>query len=154
MHQIVRQYLLHYGFGDTLRALDQEAGCLGEEESSEYRGAASAPANAGGDEPMAQVPAEEEGAAPMAVDGEAPPANTTPQPSSSAAAAGSLAAGSGDLWALAVRQAARKRIMAWDVDGAVECIRRAGYGQVRGAKWWTVGSLDRSCRRQPSFISA
>lgn len=33
-HQIVRQYLLHYGYGDTLGAFDAEAGFRAEEEAA------------------------------------------------------------------------------------------------------------------------
>ncbi|KAG1656322.1 hypothetical protein FOA52_006653 [Chlamydomonas sp. UWO 241] len=117
VHSVVRQYLLHYGYRDTLNAFDSDVGSLCGTTSGNDNGPTS-----------------------MAVDGDDAPGTSGGSASASTATEqqqqqqqGGVTPPWGAHWtdecALGVRQFVRQRVMAGDVAGAVGCIK-ATYPQI------------------------
>jgi hypothetical protein len=152
VHKVVRQYLLHYGYGDTLKALNQDAGLGLEGEGAPEAGSvhAGVEEGAGGDAAMEM----DGGPCGMLIDEESPVAAAAAEAEVETAAAsiaaaasgggpasvgpgsaparaeegGGMCSGSGASWqrdgALELRQAVRLLVMRGDIRGAVERIRQ------------------------------
>ncbi|GAX77404.1 hypothetical protein CEUSTIGMA_g4850.t1 [Chlamydomonas eustigma] len=129
---MVREYLLHYGYGETLHAYDSETmwSCCTEDDVSGERD----------DEVMEDVVGDVSGGAcsdpqtagascRMAIDSEpSETANRADQECSNSVAC-DFDSKAGQ-WALAVRQEVRHSLMRGDVKGAIERIQAAGFSQV------------------------
>lgn len=116
VHSLVRQYLLHYGYADTLAAFDKAAGLSGGDMDDDDNAAAAAAGVGGG---SSGGITDDAGHTVMALDG---PIAAEGEPQAADAA--------GELATLPLRHGLRRAIMAGDMQAAVQLLSQHGYPQL------------------------